>query len=260
MDTIITKLLDLAYEIFGVLLPGAVSVIFFVLWWLALGDMAPHWTHERVPHLTLRTLYWFSGKMPGGFAYTAGICLTVAAYFIGQVLNTISKQRLRAWVDVRTRIWNFLSFRVTYPAHPHSNQLDRLFNVAAAGLSSADAPLAWREFYPAARTFIQARYSHSLMATYQNKYTLHRTIGAAAAILFWATSLAMLAAAMSWAGERSRYPHWWLLLGLELGSLLFVAVFSESFAESWTLFGDAALTETFVLLVHPAGEPRNDAR
>jgi hypothetical protein len=54
MDELIAKLTNLGYEFFGVILPGIVTSIFGVLWWVALGAVVPFWSFGNVPQLGLR--------------------------------------------------------------------------------------------------------------------------------------------------------------------------------------------------------------
>jgi hypothetical protein len=44
MSEFFAKLHSLSYEFFGILMPGIVGLIFFAIWWMALGDLACFWT------------------------------------------------------------------------------------------------------------------------------------------------------------------------------------------------------------------------
>ena len=91
----------------------------------------------------------------------------------------------------------------------------------------------------------------SLLATYQNKYTFHRAIAAAAALLCWLTSISIVGAILTRLAGRGEAPNWFVLPGLFLFSLAVVAGFSATFRYYWQLWGDTLVTDTFCGLFGP---------
>lgn len=147
-------------------------------------------------------------------------------------------------------MWSFLRFRVQKPDQSFEPKLIQ-FREAVGKEFASDRELSWREFYPLAKDFIANSNRRSLLSTYQNKYTLHRSIAAAGAVTFWLTLACMIGARVTyWTGFAS-YPNWLLLWFLLLSSVAMVWGFSATFMFYWTLWGDTIVTESYGALFGP---------
>jgi hypothetical protein len=254
MDALLGKLTNLAYEVFGVIIPGLVFGVFLLMWWFALGPLVPYWTWSRVPELTLAELWLTVDAVPGGRTTASAILILMACYFLGHSVNWTSKARPReksGWATRLERVSTFLTFRVPRPKESYDPQLQRLFEAVSGRWTHDGRLLSWREFYPLAKTVLANTGRHSLIATYQNKYTLHRSIAAAAAFLFWLSVFSTLGAIVAaWQGIPAQ-PDWALMLGLWLGSILLVTGFSATYSYAWTLWGDTVITESYALAFGP---------
>lgn len=254
MDALLGKLTNLAYEVFGVILPGLVFNVFILLWWLALGPLAPRWTASRVPQLTTDRLRDVINGVSGGKTTACVILVLMTWYFLGHFVNWSSKARPRekgGWRKRMDRVLSFLTFRIPRQKDSFDPKLGRFFEVVSAKWTHDNKELSWREFYPLAKTVLANTGRHSLIATYQNKYTLHRSIAAAAAVLFWLSVSSILGAALAAIWGVPQRPDWILLFSLCLGSIFLVTGFSATYAYAWSLWGDTVITESYALAFGP---------
>lgn len=263
MDTLLSKLTNLAYEIFGVILPGVLATVLVGLLWAALGPVIVLWSFSCVPVLDTGLLDEVDA-LSGSRQIAAISCLLVVVYFLGHALNWISRGRPsgsgipdKRW----RRILLLLRFKFPKPQASYDASLIRLFNAAAAKLSPDATPLTWREFYPVAKGMINQHLKYSLVATYQNKYTFHRAITAASAGLFWLSLVSLVAALITRVVVGVHMsPNWLLLLVLLAASWSAVAGFSSSYLYTWTLFGDSIVTESYLVLCGPKPPPASDEK
>jgi hypothetical protein len=254
MDTLLSKLTNLAYELFGVILPGIFALVSIGLLWAALGPVIEIWSVARVPALS-GSLLGRIDTLEGSARVAAASCLVVSLYILGHALNWISRgiPDQSGKTDSRLRR-TFLLLRLRFPKPQASfdASLTRLFDAAAAKLSPDGVPLSWREFYPVAKALISQHVKYSLVTTYQNKYTLHRTLAAVSVALFWASLLSLIGGVVTRAIVGAHMtPNWLLLAVLLLASLGSVAGFYSSYLYTWRLFGDSIVTESYFLLYGP---------
>jgi hypothetical protein len=215
MDTLLSKLTNLAYEVFGVILPGVLATVLAGLLWAALGPVVELWSFSYVPALNASLLSEID-NLSGSPQIAAISCLIVVFYFLGHALNWISRGRPSV-SGIPTQRWQrtvlLLRFKFPKPQASYDESLVRLFRVAAAKLSPDATPLTWREFYPVAKAMINQHLKYSLVATYQNKYTFHRAITAASAGLFWLSLLSLIAGLVTRVVVGAQMsPNWLLLL------------------------------------------------
>ncbi|SRR6266851_8201489 len=252
MNELLTKLTNLEYELFSVLIPGFVVGLFVILWWNALGGLAPLWTSNLVPELTVDTARKIvdSLNVPSGAG--VGIVAFAICYFAGHILLWIARaggstkpQGLKGW----QRICRSLIFRIPKPENNYHPKLEELYNKVQAKFSPDGTPLDWRQFYPVVKLFLSEYVRSSLVATYQNKYTFHRSIAAAAALLFWFCILSLIGA-------------WFSPICVELLSYVSLSVlaaagvwivwgFSASYIYHWEMFGNSVITEAYSYIFGP---------
>jgi hypothetical protein len=106
----------------------------------------------------------------------------------------------------------------------------------------------WRLFRLLAKAYLNRSDGRFLVDVFQNKYTLHRSLATASAIVGWLALLAFLSylvarlfGCLAWNNLRA-LP----LFGVSLVSVLLVRVFSRSYSYFWLLWGDTLIAETFV--------------
>jgi len=91
VDGFWSKLDNLAYELFGVVLPGLVASVWLAMLWYALGPLVPLWSFGYLPSLTDASIKYLLKVVPGALEVTAIIGTLLVWYFLGHVLNWVSK-------------------------------------------------------------------------------------------------------------------------------------------------------------------------
>jgi hypothetical protein len=258
MDEFLAKLTNLSYEFFGVIVPGIVGTLFLGLWWVALGPVAPLWSFEFVPELTLNN----AARIIESLSLKAGIGVVVpglaSAYFLGHIIlwsSRFGEPDECATKSSWRRVQRSLVFRVPKPPRSFDKNLQSLYDAVQAKFAKGGSALSWEQFYPVVKSYLLKNLTHSLVATYQNKYTLHRSITAAAAGLFWLSTLAVAGGGVTWylAGVA---PRWGLLAMLALLAFVLVLCFSSSYMYYWMLFGNTIITEAYSIIYGPDAQPK----
>lgn len=256
MTELLAKLINFGYELFGVILPGIIVILFFLLWWTALGPLASVWTGGAIPEFNAETAGSIIDSLNVATGIGVAVPLFAGCYFAGHLLLWIArsgKENQKAADTWYKRLGYSLVFSIPKPAAPFNPKLQKLFEIVQKRFSADQAPLEWREFYPVAKSFLAQRVANSLVATYQNKYTLHRSITTAGALLFWVSLITIVVARFT-GGEQEHLPSYLLLSVLLIGGLVLVWGFSASYIYHWEMFGNSIVTETYCKLY----EPQND--
>lgn len=253
MNELLGKLTNLSYEFFGVIVPGIVTSVFVVLFWSALGQLAPFWSSDAIPEFTIKKLQDLmdSPSIPRGI----GVLVSLIAiwYFFGHILLWIARSgkpdAKASQISVR-RVWLSLLLHVPKPPNSFDPKLQPLFDAVRKKFASDGIELEWRHFYPVVKSYLAQRLVYSLVATYQNKYTLHRSVTTASAVLFWFSLLATIGGFVTHRTNGPE-PNWALLLSLLGGAILLVCGFSASYMYHWELYGNTIITESYSLLHAP---------
>lgn len=251
MDSLLGRLSDLAYEFFGVIIPGAVASLLAVLFWAALGSSVEPLSFHVVPPLSFELFDRIVNELSYSYSWVELTCVFAAWYFLGQALSWISRARegkRLAEPSRRERAVALLTLRTPKLGYSYDASLEPLFIHVSKSLSVHDRPLEWRQFYPVAKSLLQERLKHSLVTTYQNKYTFHRSIAFAFALLFWLSVSALLFATGAQCVGAPYEPRWPILVTLAPFSFIAAMGFSSSYLYAWQLFGDTLITETYCLL------------
>jgi hypothetical protein len=253
MNELLARLTNLSYELFGVILPGIVMSLFICLGWTAPGPLVPLWTYGAVPELTVAT----ARIMIESLSVAVGIGIAIPAlavwYFLGHLLLWIARSGTpdpKASEKWHRRVALSLRFRIPKPRASFDPGLKSLYKVVQSKFAVGESPLEWHEFYPVVKSYLSQRLTNSLVPTYQNKYTLHRSIATAAAVLFWFSLLALGSGLITFNASGSA-PHWVLLFALLGSSLLLVWGFSASYMYYWEMFGNTIITEAYSLICYP---------
>jgi hypothetical protein len=253
MDEFLAKLTNLSYEFLGVIVPGIIAALFLGMWWAALGPIASLWSFEFVPQLT-------SNNASGIFeslSLKTGIGVAVPglaiAYFLGHILLWIARSgepdecaTESTWRRVRTS----LVFRIPKPPRSFDEDLQPLYDAVQAKFAVGGSALPWTQFYPVVKSYLSKNLTYSLVATYQNKYTLHRSITAAAAGLFWLSAAGAAGGGVTWY-LTGVAPRWGLLATLASLAFVLVLCFSSSYMYHWKMFGNTIITEAYSIIYGP---------
>ena len=258
MDEFLAKLTNLSYEFLGVIVPGIVASLFLGMWWAALGSIAPLWSFEFVPQLTSNN----ASGIVESLSLKTGIGVAVPglaiAYFLGHILLWIARSgepdecaTKSTWRRVRTS----LVFRIPKPPRSFDEDLQPLYDAVQAKFAIGGSALPWTQFYPVVKSYLSKNLTYSLVATYQNKYTLHRSITAAAAGLFWHSAAGAAGGGVTWylAGVA---PRGGLLATLALLAFVLVLCFSSSYMYHWKMFGNTIITEAYSIIYGPDAQPK----
>lgn len=253
MSELLSKLTNFGYELTGVILPGIIAILFFLLWWTALGPMASVWTGGEVPEFSVETARGIIDSLSAATGIGVAIPLFAACYFAGHLLHWVArsgKSNQKA-VDTWYKCLGYsLIFSIPKADASFNPKLQKLFEVVRKRFSTDETPLEWREFYPIAKSFLAQRVTSSLVSTYQNKYTLHRSIATAAALLFWISLIAIGVAKLTF-DKPEQSPSYLLLSILVISGLALVHGFSASYIYHWEMFGNTIITETYSNLYGP---------
>tara|TARA_Y100001933_G_scaffold68875_1_gene69878 strand:+ start:17569 stop:18348 length:780 start_codon:yes stop_codon:yes gene_type:complete len=252
------KFVNLGYDFFGVLLPGVILGTSLFMWWFALGDLTTIWSANSLPsaedfveHLqaTFESAYGF------WFGCLAG---ALTSYFLGHIALWISRggdPNSAAESSARVRIALALKFQIPKPSKNFAEELEPLRSAVVKELSHNGDPLTWRQCYPVLKSYLSNNLSYSLISTYQNKYTLHRSITAIAALLFWLSIISIIVVLVTNQFAVTS-PRWLLLVTILVFSLVVVWGFSASYMYYWKMFGDSVITEAYSLLFGPRDDSK----
>jgi hypothetical protein len=245
MAEIIAKLMALSYEIIGVLLPGFVFAIYFVLLWYAIGSEA---ASLGFPIFTWELLMSFINSLNSSALVVATVPPLFGLYLIGQVILWAGKSwqpncNGKAW----QRFFSSLFFRIPKPAKSYGDSLKPLYDVASRKFNENGAtPLEWSAFYPVAKTVLLSKLPTSLAVGYQNKYTFHRSIVVINVLFLW---LALIAVVGNCALTSAPLQHRAVMTAMILVELFAAWSFSGSYQYYWKLWGDSIVAESYALLV-----------
>jgi len=269
MNDFFAKLHGLSYELFGILIPGIVGLILFSIWWMALGDLVVYWSWGLLPALTVARMIEFGGELVSVTQISLWLPVLFVAHFVGHSLHWVARRGTSAKSDADSKrtarnLWLSLKLRLPKPHGSFDPQLEPHFQRLAGEFAPDPAkPLPWTVFFPIARVYVQQRLPSSLISMYQHKYTYHRSVATASALLFWSSGAALLGSFPTLLAapttEASIAPNQLALGFLTCGALFLVWSFSESYKYSWLLFGSTVVTETFTVLHHGSNnaEPRS---
>jgi hypothetical protein len=248
MEALAAKLASLSYEIFGIFLPGLVGAVFFLDFWWALGAVPPAISRGSLPEVSYALM-----RQVNVTAFDYGVIL-LFVYFLGHLLYWLSRNHGAEKTSAFRRVISCLLFRIPRPQESFHEPYKDLMDAAARKFYLPIDANTWRRFYPLAKVTLAQRLSRSLVSTYQNTYTLHRSITTAAALLFWSTFASVIfvlvfrSALIFGPSALTLKPRWPGLAFNLLGSLGVVWGFSDSFAYNWKMFGNTVITETFAIL------------
>jgi len=183
------------------------------------------------------------------------VVLVAIWYLLGHLLLWIARsfgRETEEGIHWAKRLCLALCLQVPKPSRSFDPQLEQLFDAVTEKFRTDGVNFAWRQFYPVVRSYLAQRLKYSLVETYQNKYTLHRSVMVASATLCWLSLLALLGGLII-SMLNGPAPNWifsFLLLGL---STVFVWAFSSSYAFYWQMFGNTIITEAYAILYAPRG-------
>lgn len=223
-------------------------MLFVSLWWFALGDMP-----DVKFSLPRATIVWINSISNSWFE----IALLLAfSYFSGNSLVWISRKHGRYTDNTILRVLKCLVFRIPKPFRTFDEPLQPIMKACAEQLGIPDDKDTWRRLYPVSKIILAENLTRSLVSTYQNKYTLHRSITGASVVLFWLSLLSLLSSLFFY---NFFHPSIFSIIKLgvlDLVSLFLIWGFSASFSYYYLMFGNVIVTETFSVLSNMTGKRR----
>lgn len=260
MNSFLAKLTNLSYEMFGIFLPGLFGIALctgdLVIALTVSGTYSPQEVLKAYSTIVAEQLY----------SMLAGLAIT--SYIMGHLLKWLSKNGLKSVLPIgggsseqksnsqpakklkiNKRWVRFLLLLNERPLPPNESvEIVELVKLSWQRLASAlqlgDLKLSKRAFYLLAKTYIWDRDRKSLLATYQNKYTFHRSLATLFSVQVW-ISLIVAASFYIFSSGGLTVPIFLSLAGI---SLILVRVFTTSFEYFWTLLGDIVCAELLVQL------------
>jgi len=82
MNEFLSRLADLAYEVFGVVMPGVVAALLLVGWCFALGPLVPVFSAGVIQELTLNGILSFVRSLTWDIEIVVAVPLLAAVYFL----------------------------------------------------------------------------------------------------------------------------------------------------------------------------------
>jgi hypothetical protein len=249
MNELLAKITNLGYEVFGILLPGVITILFFIGTWAALGPLVPIWTLGGMPQLTLVSGQKIVESVSLSTGVGMAIPLLIASYFQGHMLMWIGRSGPML-EEKHSIFFRSLIFRIPKPRNNFDPKLQPLFDAVQKEFARNSDSLIWRQFFPLGKCFLAQNLVYSLVSTYQTKYTLHRSLATAAAAWFWLNLLAILFGGIA-AIATGITPHLgWLSVFICL-ALVLVYGFANSYTYNWEMFANCIITESYTLLFAP---------
>jgi len=236
-----------------VILPGLTLSLFLLLTWVALGSTIPTFTLGAIPAFTANQFQIFLDALTVASGISIIIPLLAIWYFLGHLLLWISRSGPRLPTAKNTgvrRLGLTIIMKIPKPQDNFEPDLAPLLIPVYAAFKLDHDNAKWRVLYPVSKSYLSRTLPTSLVSTYQNKYTFHRSIAAASAILFWLSFLGTAGSlVILYPGGGS--PNWASLGTLLLGSIAIAWGFSASYQYHWQMFGNTIITETYSLISGP---------
>lgn len=246
MDQLLAKITNLSYEMWGIFVPGSITLLFLLFTWWCAGPLAGVVTFGFVAAAEVKTVTGFIALLNNEVKFGFIASLAVAAYFAGHLLHWISRspkgssQRPSSVV----RVLSCLRLSIPKSSASYDSFLEPQFLEAKAYLQMP-SEATWQQFYPVAKAFLASNLQSSLVTTYQNKYTLHRSLTAAAVVWFWLSIAVLLLGSGFVYFGLSAQPKWFPTAISPFFSLAIIYGFSDSYQYNWKLFGNTLITEIY---------------
>lgn len=216
-------------------------------WWCA-GPIAELVTFGFLPEATVNGMTDFMRVLNNEIRVGLLFGIAVAVYFLGHLLHWFSRSPKSSPKEITwvARVVSCLRFSVPKAVDSYDSFLNPLLD-EAKGLFGLSAEAKWTQFYPVAKAYLSANLQTSLVSTYQNKYTLHRSLTTAAVVWFWLSLSCVVASAPLAFICGFGQPKWFPLISSIPAALVLIYGFSDSYQYNWKLFGNSIITEVFMI-------------
>lgn len=242
MDKLVEKIAGLSYELFGVLIPGILFLILslgqlsFIQFLLGYDNIFSYYLSLNSDSITPFML----------------LCIGITIYFTGQLINQAAEfivvfpsDKIPKWHKklIYFLMWPILPSKLeNYNYKTHFVEANEILKTKK--ISKGDD---WTDFFGPASRILYVLGTRSMISTYQNKYTLHRT----SMFIFSITARALIPAAAIYLLTTYDYGFSWAfflsIIMLILINLFLSTVFRHSFIRFWKRYGDQICWEIVAL-------------
>lgn len=247
MDQLLAKFTNFGYEVWGIIVPGLIFLLFMTFAWWCSGSVISFLTFGYVSTAGVEGVSSFLSLLNEEIKAGLFAGLAVSAYFSGHLLHWISRSPKNPIGELGSlgRVWSCMKFSIPKSKDSYDKYLEEQLSEAKQFLGMpVDAK--WVQYYPVAKVYLSEKMQSSLVSTYQNKYTLHRSITAAAAVWFWVSVFVIVVSVVGLAVcHPFGSPKWFPLLISPLVAVGVVYGFSDSYQYNWKLFGNYLITEVY---------------
>lgn len=261
MDQLVAKITNLSYEIFGIFIPGFILLLFLVWWWWCVGEQASLLSVGYIPSLAVNGVSKGYTLIPNEIKLGFVVYLAVIAYFLGNLINWIGRIGKAKESDSSNSkkktledMINCMRFSIPKPRSSYNQNLETMLQRGCRFLELPIDSRNWLSFYPVAKSRVVQDLTVSLVSTYQNKYTLHRSLTVASVLLFWLCFFLSIFSLTIRLEDFESSPHWLPLAFTMIMSVFAVWGFSESYRFHWQNFGNSLITEIYMLSGRPVSE------
>ena len=252
MNAFISKLADLGYEFFGIILPGVVTALGLLLLWIAAGPFLAGISGGVIPCASFAGAKAFIDSLASWSGYAFVVFLVALSYILGHILKWLSHGGKEiSGISHRDRLWGFLRFSPPKPTEAFDDDFKPLHEAVVAHMKERlNVEISWKAFYSTTRPLVLKGLPFSLLTTYQNKYTLHRSLATLGATMMWLVSgclMLWIICKVLLAEEGD--PNLVGMILLLLGSFGMLDLFSRSYLFNWKLWGNSVVAESTALFL-----------
>jgi hypothetical protein len=252
VDKLVEKLSGLSYEIFAILVPGIFGIIgiFFISSFIQLMFFSTNLESVVFKHLLDFTFETKKVFEP--------ILIMFAIYIVGQFSTAFAKETFdfklkdtSTWLDRR---YNFFASVLWLPDNrkspnntlyaPAIVEVSKILNEFKYDIKADNAD--WSKVYHPASRLLSLIGQKSMVPTYQNKYTLHRTLAFQLSFfskLLLISSLAHLVYLIPIIGKNFNASCFWFGVALSVLMCFLQVRFCSSFRRFWAEFGSQVCSE-----------------
>ncbi len=168
MNELAGKITNFSYELFGIIIPGAIITLFLGVWLASLGNIPAILVSSDFPILTIASITELINRTFTDKGFGILLPLFLSWYMLGHITQWFSRSSSTPSENRPTaadRIICALKLKPIRPSENYSSDLEPIFIEVSKKLSSTGEPLPWSQFYPVAKNIIARHSTNSLLST-----------------------------------------------------------------------------------------------